>query len=129
VRTEYKRIRIDPETLTVDISDQTYALSSGHITLNGVEVTSMPFGIAMACEGPSTYATTMMSIRDTPFVIESKLAPAGTSAGGGFTVWSDEQTVEGWAHGDCGYLPPENMTGMPVNQLANGYVLKLGWKK
>ena len=129
VRTEYKRVRIDPETLTVDISDQTYALSSGKATLNGVEVTSMPLGVAMACDGDTTWATSMMSLRDTPFVITTKYVTAGTAAAGNSDPWSDEQTVEGWAHGACGYLAPAGMAGMPINTLEDGFVLKLDWKK
>jgi hypothetical protein len=129
VRTQYKRIRIDAETLTVDVSDQTYATSIGHITVNGVEVTSMPLGIAMACGGSTSYATTMIDVHGTPFAIATTFAPAGTSAKAGFTTYNDEQTLEGWAEGECGFLAPEKMVSMPVNKLADGYVLKLTWKK
>jgi len=129
VRTEYQRIRIDAETLTVDISDQTYAKSTGHITVNGVEVTSMPLGIAMACGGPTSYASTMVDLHNTPFAIATTFAPAGTSDKAGSTTYNDEQTLEGWAEGECGFLAPEKMVSMPVNKLADGYVLKLTWKK
>ena len=128
VRTEYSRIRIDPETLTVDVTDQTYATSNGRsVTANGVNVTAMPLGIAMAC-GSSIYATMMIDLSDTPFTIASTFAPRGTAAHGGSTIYNDDQTLEGFAEGDCGYVAPDTMGGQPLS-LANGYVLALGWKK
>jgi hypothetical protein len=127
VRTEYSRIRIDAETLTIDVTDHTYTKSNGHLTANAVDVTVMPLGVAMAC-GASVYATTMIDLQGTPFAISSVFAARGIAAHGGSTTYNDEQTFEGFAEGDCGYLAPTTMAGHPLS-LANGYVLKLGWKK
>src|SRR5690349_7944745 len=52
VVTRYTRIRLDPMTLLVDISDQTFATSTGfQCCIGTTPVTSMPYANAASCIG------------------------------------------------------------------------------
>jgi hypothetical protein len=103
VVTTYQRIRIDPTTLFVDISDETFATTTGATS----DVTSMPFAVAMACDGMDTDAQVAVDLTGTPFVIESKFV-TGASA-------------------SCGWNAPSATQGTPVNQVNNGWVLHLAY--
>ena len=81
VRTEYDMVRIDPLTLKLDTSDQTFATSTGTATYLGVAVTSMPLGVAMSCG--HNFATAQVHLGDTPFVIENHFALRGDAIAGG----------------------------------------------
>ena len=50
VLTRYAKVRIDPASLLVDISDQTFSTSSGSLMNGSTTVTSMPYGVAMSCD-------------------------------------------------------------------------------
>ena len=52
VRSTYTKIRIVPGTTAlVDIDDKTFATSTGSLTHGGDTVTSMPYAVAMDCQG------------------------------------------------------------------------------
>lgn len=75
VTTTYRRVRLDPRTLEVDISDQTFADSSGAATVEGrVDVRSMPFGVATACSTSPDIdiaARSSIDLDGTPFALAS----------------------------------------------------------
>lgn len=125
VRTSYSRLRIDPETLVIDVSDQTFATSQGYINIGATEVTSMPLGIAMACDGANGYATTTIDLTRTPFAIDTSYLLGGTPVGGSHALFRDGRWFEAWVQGSCGFAAPAGVQDMPVNQLADGFVLKV----
>lgn len=76
VVTRYSRVRIDPHTLEVDVSDQTFAVTEGSATVeNRAEVKAMPFGVATACSVSSDVliaAQSAIDLAGTPFAIDSE---------------------------------------------------------
>lgn len=132
VTTWYSKLRIDPQTLTLDISDQTFAHSDGMLDNGSDHITSMPLGVAMSCAGSLTYGTAGMDLLGTPFRIVSTWTLATTSTGaaapsGHETLFRDGQWMEAWAQGECGYSAPSAIAGTPINKPANGWTIKLEW--
>ncbi len=105
VTTSYTRVRIDPSTLLVDISDQTYATSTGSLLHSGgPEVTSMPYAIAMACGGGGQ---ANIDLGGTPFSVASQdFTQAGYDASGTATYGSGGQVVDLTGGGSCGWTNP-----------------------
>lgn len=132
VTTTYTKLRIDPQTLTIDISDQTFATSVGTLDRRTDHITSMPLGVAMACAGSATYGTANIDLTGTPFRIVSQFSLDGTGFGpsapdGGFALFRENQWLEAWAYGECGYVAPRGMATSPINQVADGWQLKVEW--
>jgi GON domain len=126
VETKYDKVRIDPLTLKLDISDQTFAVSTGSLMHLGVtEVTSMPLGVAMSCGGGGASAN--VSTEGTSFLIVDKFATAGDvgHAGSAF-VWWTNQNEEMWADGDCGWVGPELVPANPMNN-AGTFLIQLSY--
>jgi len=124
VRTSYLRLRIDPATLMVDIGDQAFAISSGSLTHSFQNaVTSMPFGVAMSCDGAAS-GRADIDLRGTPFTIGSQFAPSGWGATGTGTADSRgaQRTFNGG--GGCGWVSVVNAPYNPFNA-AHGSVLQL----
>jgi len=125
VRTSYQRLRIDPEWLTVDIADQTFATSTGELTEDYViTVQSMPFGVAMSCDG-TTSGLANIDLSGTPFNLTQEFASQGTAASGGAAKQDAEGQV--WdltGGGGCGWVAPLGNIQEPVNNHA-GYSLQL----
>lgn len=127
VRTEYAKLRIDPDTFTIDIADQTFARTTGSLTLDGTPVTSMPLGVAGACDGLTTFGGAGIDITGTPFVIQTAYASGGVVDDANMTLFRDGQWLEAWAGGSCAHIAPDAVPGLPINQLADGWVLKLAY--
>ncbi len=105
VVTRFDKVRIDPETLTIDVTDVTFAVSEGSVShLGGAPITSMPFGTAMSCGGG--YATAQVSVNGLPFTLANPFEVAGDAAAGFADPWQGDQTIEMWADGDCGWIAP-----------------------
>lgn len=124
VRTRYELLRIDPETLRVDIGDQRFAHSTGALDHSGhTPVTSMPFGVAMSCGG---IGVANIDLTDTPFVVASTFAQTGAGSAGQATISSDAKIVDLTGEGFCGWTAPEGAPFDPFNAAA-GFVLQLGY--
>lgn len=137
VETTYTKLRIDPETLTIDINDQTFARSQGELNYLGERITSMPLGVAMSCAGSASYSTANIDLTGTPFKIATQFAlgsqdvvvagapQAPVTPTGGSADAREGQWLEMWAQGECGFIGP---TGMALpTKLANGYLLEVEW--
>lgn len=121
VVTVYSKVRIDPSTLMIDISDQTFATSTGQLDHPGAgSVTSMPFGVAMACGGGIANAN--IDLSGTPFAVDGMWTTTGTGAAGGGTFSSDSKALDLWAEGFCGWTAPELAPFNPMND-AGDYAL------
>ncbi len=123
VVTQFDKVRIDPLTLRIDGNDTRFATSTGSLThVDGSTITEMPLGVAMSCGGG--YATAMVNISGTPFILSSSaFVKAGdTGHAGNADLWQDENVVEIWADGDCGWVgpaaqDPTSAASQPVLQL------------
>jgi hypothetical protein len=128
VETRYEKIRIDPDTLELDTSDQTFAASTGSAThAPGVEVTSMPLGVAMSCG--FNFAGAELNVNNTPFVIENRFAVRGDGPPvGSANPWSTNKVVEITSIGDCSWTAPETIGEYPMNE-QGGYMIRLVYSK
>jgi len=115
VRTRYGKIRIDPATLLVDISDQTFTTSTGQLTHGGEAVTSMPFGVAMSCDA-SASGVGNVDLRGTPFAVATaEFLQGGTSSSGSATYSSNDRVVSLTGGGYCGWTCASPATFNPFN--------------
>ena len=138
VRTSYSRIRIDPKTLLVDVSDQTFSASSGQLTNSGGPVvTSMSYAAAMDCAPQGWGVPTgvgNIDLRGTPFAVRPGIFGQGPpSAGkwcGGVTYSDRDQVVDIKGGGWCGWWAagPANygQSGSPFNG-EGGFQLQLDY--
>ena len=140
VRTTYTKLRIDPATLMIDISDQTFSRTDGGpLNILTDYVTSMPLGVAMSCADTATYGSANVDLTGTPFKIATKftlastvLTPGGTAytspaPHGGSADAREGQWLEMWAQGECGFFGPDGVGANPINKLPKGYVLQVEW--
>jgi hypothetical protein len=102
VTTTYEKVRIHPESLSVDLGDTTFAVSSGMAMHSGTTITMMPFGIAMSCNAAP--ATMNINLRGTQFRLESALQQFGTSVKQMFDLSSDRQVLTTTVTGNCGWV-------------------------
>jgi hypothetical protein len=108
VVTNYTRTRLDPATLLVDISDQTFASSTGSLLHSEtVPVTSMPYGVAMDCEGAgSSTGRANVDLRGLPFKVTDTWVVGGFEASGTTNLTSNNQVVSVTGGGFCGWNAP-----------------------
>lgn len=108
VTTRFDKIRIDPITFKVDPSDTSFAVSEGSLTdIDGSTVTEMSLGVGKSCGGG--YATAEVSVMGTQFFISNSFATAGDAGHvGNADIWPNNQVIEMWADGDCGWVAPSS---------------------
>jgi hypothetical protein len=124
VRTAYTRLRIDPTTLRVNTGDQTFSTSVGSLMHGSTQVLSMPYGVAMSCNGGLSPAH--LDLRDTPFAVAVNQFALGGWNATGSTVYSDaNQVVSLSGGGFCGWDAPVGSFN-PFNQ--NGAQLQLQYR-
>ena len=116
VRTLYGKVRVDPATLLVDISDQTFSTSSGSLIHGGETVSSMPYGVAMSCDDSPSGAGNI-DLTGTPFAVATgEFLQGGTdSAAGTSTYSSDNRVVNLTGGGYCGWTCASPATFNPFN--------------
>jgi hypothetical protein len=125
VRTTYTRLRVDPVTLQVLTGDQRFSTSTGALSHGSTRVTSMPFGVAMSCNG--TRAPANIDLRGTPFAV----APSQLVLGGWRPVGSTDpreanQVYSLQGGGSCGWngpvgsFNPFNQSGAPLQLYYSG---------
>jgi hypothetical protein len=127
VRTLFKKLRINPASLTVDIGDLTFASSTGWLKHSGsVKVTSMPYGVAMSCTAPrAPKGTGNIDLRYTPFQVSTAFTVGGSNAKGSATVTQGKQLVNLAGGGYCGWIAPAPGLYNPFNPKPGMYDLKL----
>ena len=103
VRTVFTKVRIDPTTLRVSNGNQTFATSSGQLT-HGGPVTSMSYAAAMNCDFGNP-GLGNVDLRGTPFAVApNQFAAVGYYASGEATYSANNQVVELWGRGECGWI-------------------------
>jgi hypothetical protein len=127
VRTTFYKLRINPDSLTVDIGDLTFARSAGSLMHTGnVKVTSMPYGVAMSCTASQdANGAGNIDLQWTPFQVNSPFATGGFEAKGSAVVTQDNQLVSITGGGYCGWEAPVGAPYNPYNPKPGLYDLKL----
>ena len=129
VRTRYDKIRLDPVNLKVDISDQTFAQSTGQLNHGGaVQVTSMSYAIAMDCvDWNSQLGLANIDLRGTPFTVTDTFEGNGFQHAGSATKSANDQVVDITGGGYCGWWAPVPAPSPAYNQLPPSFTLELGY--
>src|SRR5690606_36316542 len=113
----YSKVRLLPESLTVDISDQAFSSSIGSLTHSGAnEVTSMLYAVAMDCKAPrSATGEANINLRYTPFAIhpDGSFVVGGHIGDGGANFDDARQRVELRGGGNCGCIAPAPAIDLP----------------
>ena len=127
VRTTFKKLRVNPDNLTVDIGDLTFAWSTGALKHSGnTLVTSMPYGVAMSCTKAQTAnGVGNIDLRWTPFQVSSTFTVGGYMAKGSAVVTQNYQLVNLTGGGYCGWNAPTGAPFNPFNPKPGLYDLKL----
>ena len=126
VRTSFSRVRLVVDLLKVDISDQTFATSTGSIQQGGSgpeTVAAMPYGVAETCNDlPSAVA--MVDLTGTSFaVVAGQFAAGGYDGFGSATYSNSNRVVNITGGGLCGCEGPGTLQDCIVGgvQLALQY--------
>ena len=123
VRTTFTRLRLDPDTLTVDINDLTFATSTGSLTQD-VVVTSMPYGVAMSCDSTPS-GVGRMDLNGTAFTLAGTFQVGGFNPSGTATVSANNRSADLAAGGYCGWITPAPFIYNPTNPGAPDFHLPL----
>lgn len=124
VRTTFTKVRIDPETLTVDIADLTFATSAGRLQHGGDTVTAMPYGVAMSCDGGAS-GVGRVDLGGTAFVLADTFVVGGAGPSGGAVESPDGRAADLAGGGFCGWLNPAPVLYNPYNPATPTYQLEL----
>ncbi|WP_245614223.1 GON domain-containing protein [Actinokineospora inagensis] len=122
VRTSFTKLRVDPQTLTVDINDLTFAKSTGTLNHGGQSVTSMPYAVAMGC---GSQGVGNIDLRGTAFSVANAFQSGGFQANGTATPTSNGQAVDLSGGGFCGWIAPAPGLYNPFNPQGANSILKL----
>lgn len=131
VTTTFTKVRIDPATLVVDISDQTYSSSTGTLRhgTNGPTVKSMPYAVAMDCRGPgSAQGRAIIDLAGTPFVVDTTFKRVGSAPDGTATASGAGRRYDLTGGGNCGWNAPDATPFNPYNKIASSPVLQLKYQ-
>jgi hypothetical protein len=125
VRTTYSRIRIDPRSFLVDVSDQTFSSSVGSLVHDGSKaVTSMPYAVAMDCVG-ALLGRANIDLRETPFMCPpEQFMMFGHLPERIVLPSSNYQVIDIRGSGECGYVGPNpgNNPDFPIDDLGGFYL-------
>lgn len=131
VTTQFSRVRFDPSSHKIDISDRTFATSTGMVNHagSGTVVTSMPYGVAMDCRGPGSHAgLASIDLTGTRFVLDAAtmFATGGSNPGGIAQISTDRTRAKLAGGGNCGWTAPAGTPADPFNDnVTSGLLLKL----
>lgn len=127
VRTNYMGLRVDPETLQVDIDDRTFASSSGMLFHNMIPVSEMFLGIAMGCQQVNlANGVANIDLTGTPFFVDHEFLQCGWMPAGMAEFSNDGQVVEITGGGHCGWSTPAPC-GVNLETNTTGIQLQLGY--
>jgi hypothetical protein len=132
VTTTYQKVRIDPVTLALNASDQSFATSTGSLTHSNsnVTVTAMPLGVAMSCVARNdSSGRARINLIGTNFHVTAQFAAGGSQAGiisDNVVVSNVQQKVVLKGGGFCGWFAAAGFPGNPFNQ--NGSTIQLSYQ-
>lgn len=124
VMTTYTRVRIDPRSFLVDVSDQTFSSSVGSLMHDSTTVTSMPYAVAMDCVG-ALLGRANIDLRETPFMCPpEQFMMFGHLPERIVLPSSNYQVIDIRGSGECGYVGPNpgNNPDFPIDDLGGFYL-------
>jgi hypothetical protein len=128
VRTTFAKVRIVPATAKIDIADQTFSTSTGSLDHSGTTVTSMPYAVAMDCEGNnSNSGVAHMDLSGTPFVIIDPFEERGSMPDSTISSTNGGRQVTITGGGNCGWMAPAPAPFNPFNQITGGDILDIAY--
>jgi len=106
--THYTKVRLNPNTLLVDVNDKTFTTSTGSIYHGGFGYfTDTDYATAMDClYGGSSTGQGNIDLRGTRFAVVDTFVPDGWIPAGSATFSSDDQVVDLQGGGYCGWISP-----------------------
>ncbi len=132
VTTTYQKVRLDPVTLTINASDQSFATSIGSLTHSNsnMTVTAMPLGVAMSCiRTNDTSGQARINIVGTNFYVSAGFAAGGSGAGivaDNVVITDAQQKIVLKGGGYCGWFAAAGFPNNPFNQ--NGGTIQLNYR-
>ena len=129
LRTRFTHLRIDPQTLQVDVADPTFATNLGQVSIGGITFRSMIVGSAMACH-PNVGASGNLDLRGTPFSVDSEWKTSGLGFVAEHKLLSDNQVVTmKVVQGDCIWVSLAGGPDDPRNVSDSAWSLQLAYTK
>lgn len=124
VRTSYSKIRLDPATLLVDVSDQTFSSSAGQAGA----IKSMPYGMAGDCiRSLSKTGIANVDLTGTPFKVIDPFLVDGFRPAGTIAKSSSDQVVDLTGGGFCGWTASSAIENSLPNRPVEGFRLDLAF--
>lgn len=117
-RSQFQRVRIDPELLRINGSDFSFSQSVGSVDDgSGGKITRSAYGSAGDCIGSVSQAgVANVNLVGTPFAVEPNVFVVnGYTAAGGATYSSNDQIVALRGGGFCGGIGPRALPTDPYN--------------
>ena len=118
VRTTFQRLRINPETLRVNVADLTFALSAGLISNpDGSKITRLNYGEAHDCLATNSSAGVgNVDLGGTPFAVApNSFVTSGYLASGSASYSADARSVNLRGGGFCGGTTVRSGASTPFN--------------
>lgn len=111
VRTNYLKIRINPQMLLVEVGNQTFASSMGMLVQSGgMPISSIGYGSAASCVLGNGTGIANINLHGTPFSVAPNAfsvgPPASNNWHGTATYGAQMQTVDLVGGAFCGYYAP-----------------------
>ena len=97
--TNWQAINIDPLTLLVNTGDYTFSTTTGS--------NKVPYAFAAGCKGtwiPDAHSR--IDLTGTPYAVDDMFVINGYLPNGNVTFSSNNQVVDIWGGGDCGWTAP-----------------------
>jgi len=127
VYTHFTKIRFDPQSMTVDTSDYTFAKSSGHCGHHRTEgiTEQFPYATCFDCERDGSHGGKgNINLRGTPFAVDDKFKHQGWNSNGTWDFSEKNQVVQLTGGGFCGWTCPSSCAD-ELAAIKGGWVLKL----
>ncbi|WP_018680486.1 GON domain-containing protein [Actinokineospora enzanensis] len=123
-RTTFSKLRLNPQNLTIDVNDLTFATSTGQLTHGNQTVTSIPYGTAVGCNS-SANGVANVDLRGTAFAVSSTFHLGGFMPAGTSTASAANQLFNLTGGGYCGWNAPSATAYNPFNPTGSDYSLTL----
>jgi len=124
VITTFQSIRFDPNTWLVNTGDFNYSTTTGSTT------TKVPYGFATGCAGtwvPNAHSH--IDLTGTPFAVDDMFVINGYLPNGNATFSQNNQVVDIWGGGGCGWTAPIAQDAIEYGAQPGGPYLKLALVK
>ena len=102
IHTTYSKVRIDPVTFAVDVTDSVFSESMGEVIYDQQEITIVPYGTALSCDRFDAGAANI-DLTGTPFYLTSGFCRDGFGGDGQLTISADSRVADMSISGGCAW--------------------------